>query len=87
MAPAATEMIRDALDGPVGAVIVDAEHRRARHQPDLPQVRKVGEGMGDPLRRRTACDLPRVGKKPAAEAEILVAEDDARAGAAGRKRR
>ena len=34
-----------------------------------------------------AVDLAALGEQPAAEAEILVAEDDARAGAAGRKRR
>ena len=51
------------------------------------QARELGDGRLRPVERRAAVDLVALREQPAAEAEVLVAQDDARAGAAGGERR
>ena len=79
-------MIRHALERAVGAAVVGAEHGGARHQPDLREAGKLIRRAVRPLMARHAADLAPVAKESAAETEIFLAQDDARAGAPGAQR-
>ena len=80
-------MIVDALDRGVLAVIEHAGHRRAAHDAHLGQRGELGLDLRGPFGARLAVDLVSLGEQPPAEPEILVGQDHARAGAAGRERR
>ena len=73
-------MIVDALDRAVGAVIVDAEHGGAAQDAHLRQRRQLRLDLRDPFGRGRAVDRVALREQPAAEPEILLAQDHARAG-------
>ena len=73
------EMIADPLHRAVGGAVVDAEDGRARHEANIRHGRKLGNGLLRPRRRRLAGNLQRFTEQAAAEAEILLRHDDARA--------
>ena len=81
------EMVVDALDRAIGALVVDAIDRGARHQPHGVEAGKLGEGALDPVERRRAIQAGPLGQEPPAEAEILLGEDHAGAGARRGERR
>ena len=79
-------VIVDAFERAEGAVIVDAEHGRPAHDADLGQAFQLGDRRVQPLLGAAAVDRAPLGQKAPAEAKILVAQDDARAGASGGER-
>ena len=79
------QMVGDPLDRAVNAVVVEAEHGGARHDPHLRQAFELGQRRGEPFEGRLAADLALFRQKPATEPEILVAKDDAGAAAPGRQ--
>jgi hypothetical protein len=74
-------MIGDALHGAVDAVIIDSKYCGAPHDANVGKAFELRDGLRNPLRGREAIDLASLRQKPSAELEIVVAEDDARAGA------
>ena len=79
-------VVVDALQRRIGAVVVDAEHRGARQDAHIRQRRQLGGDMGDPVGRAALVEGAGVGDQPAAEAEVLLAQHDARTGPARRQR-
>ena len=80
------DVVVDALERAIGAAVIDAEQRGAAHDADIGQRRQLGQRAGNPLGCRHAVDRAAVAEQPAAERKVLFAQDDARAGAAGRQR-
>ena len=78
-------MIVDPLQRAIGAAVIDAEHGRAAHDADVRQRGEFGQRAGKPIGCRHAVDRAAVAEQPAAEREILFAQDDAGASAAGGK--
>jgi hypothetical protein len=78
-------MIGDALQSAVDTVIVDAKYSDAPHDVNVGTAFKLCDGLRQPLRGGPAVDLAPLRQKPAAKLETVVAEDDARAGAACRE--
>ena len=81
------DVVVDALQRRVGAAVVDADHRRARHDAHVGQRRQLGRDVRRPVRAAAVADSPVLGEQPPAEAEVLLAQHDARAGPARRQRR
>ena len=80
-------MIVDMLDGAIGRAVIDAEHRRAPHDPAVAVPGEFGLAPDDPLGRPHPVDEVALGEEPAAEVEVFVAEDHPRPGPACRERR
>ena len=80
-------MIGDALDSAIGAAVIDAEDRGARHQRDVVEASKLGEDGAQPVPCRLAVNGEPLREEAPAEHEILLGEDDAGACAARGQRR
>jgi len=78
-------MIGDALDRAILAVI-DAEYGGTAQDPDIRQRGEFDVSLSRPGDAGHAVDLQRLRQEPAAQHEILVDQDDASPGAAGRQR-
>ncbi len=80
------EMVRNALERGVGALVVGAEDGGAGEDAGVGEGGELGGGGGGPGRAGAVVDGFGLGKKAAAEAPIALAEDDAGAGAGGGER-
>ncbi len=80
------QMIADAFDGAI-AIVIESEHRGARHQPDIGQALQLDQTLGDEVQRRRAVDGGFLAEQPPTETKILFGEDDPGAGEASGQRR
>ena len=79
-------VIVDALERGIGAVVVDAKHGGARQDAHVGQRGQLRGDVGDPVGGAALVERAGLGDQPAAEAEVLLAQHDARAGPARRQR-
>ena len=75
------QMIGDAFDRAMDALIVDAMHSRAVEQRDIVHVAERRDGLRHPFGGGRFADRRQAVAQAAAEAGMLLGEDDPRAGA------
>ena len=75
------------LGSAIGAAVIDAEDRGARHDRHVVEGRELGEHRARPLQCWLAVNGEPLRQEPAAERKILLGENDPRAGAARGQRR
>ena len=80
-------IVCDALGRAIGAAVIDAVDRRARHDRHVVEACQLGEDRARPLHGRLAVNGEPLRQEPAAKHKILLGENDARASAAGGQRR
>jgi hypothetical protein len=73
------DMVVDALERRIGAAVINAEHAGAPEDAAIRQAFELSLGRPHPLNGRCAVDLVALGEQATAEAEVLVAQDRARA--------
>ncbi len=81
------DMVVDALDGGVGAVVVGRDHGGPRQQADIGHRGELGDHRLRPAMRRAIADGDPFAETAAAEQEVLLGEDHPRAAARGDQRR
>ena len=79
-------MIAAALNGAI-AIVINAENRRAEHEPHIGQSAQFRQSLGDEIHRRRRVDQRLFTQQTAAESEILFRENDPCAGAPRRQSR